>query len=255
MRKVDEILTDIEAAQTILDKANEDIPIQVRAGWEIRKADARSAMGVLVPELEAATVPSRLVGCFVSGPDDLVAAAADTVRRNGGVVVRADAVWERIVANFEPSFGADRLFRTTQFWLMVNAYRVVASELGLPGTMPAEGAISDVVCATHDDSLALVRRQIRSWAGEELNLRAVRHAIVGAVMAHGIDAPKIPVLVTGAIPEEVPVLGTLFSRVVTHELGPDSEVTDDAIGALFKAPSNNKNTKNNSKDNGKDNNK
>ena len=245
MRKVDEILKEIVAAQDVLAKANEDIPIQVRSGWAVRKEAARQALETLRPELEAATVPSRLVGCFASGDAGRIEEVAALLRDTGGIVVRADAVWERIVANFEDSFGADRLFRTTQFWLMVNAYRAIASELGLPGTIPSDAFVYDAPCPTHDDCLALVRRTIRSWATDELNLRAIRTSILDAVIADGLDDKKLPVLVTGATPDEVPVLKTLFTKAVTHEFATDFEVTTNSVTTIFRG----------SKDNGKDNSK
>ncbi len=231
---VAKIIADIRACRDLLAVAIEDVQVKFRAGHEIRRRQAQEDLVALHSALLEATVPSRLVAIFATGPDAVVAAAGEVVKE-GGIVLKADAIWRRIAAEVEPSFGPQRQWGSAQWHLMMQATAEIARELGYEAmtSLPME---NEVVVDTAADVADYARTLVSASPDiSDFQIRYCRAEILGRVVTDDLGAATVPVVVIAAAPEEVTSLRRLFGRAILHVFSPDDVPDRESMAEIFRA--------------------
>lgn len=236
MRKVKEVLAELAETTKRAETVLEEVPYKVRAGFAAAVEEAKTRLPALRSELLALTVPSRLAGVFAEGDSEAVVKTATFLRSSaaGGIVLDAEKLYREFVDVIEPSFGSDRIFRVTQYGLLMSEYSNKVADLFGPAVGRHRPEYIEETCRGYEETLTHVRRVVRDGVGDELNLRALQVAVLDEVLAGDMDARRIPVLVLGATDDEKPGLAQLFTKSTTHQFEAGFEPTKDSVLSIFK---------------------
>lgn len=229
-RKIEKIIADVQAAKKVIN-SQEDVPYAIRAGRLIQLDAAKEQLPILMKELSKATIPKRLVACFAEG-DDIASETAFDIIQNNGISLDANDLYVNIVLDIEPSYGLDRVFRVTQYGLMIQAIKALYREAEITGYALPE--YSETICVDFASTLQHVKSCMLSSGGMDLVLNRLKQDILSEVLAYELLENKVPVLVLNAGEAEKPVLSQLFSRAFTHSFSPDDVVTEESIVKIFK---------------------
>jgi hypothetical protein len=226
---------EIERLETLLAKPIEEIPRRNRAGHEILRQNAIAELAAHKTAIEVALIPARLVGVFAFGPRAVIDGVAKTLAV-GGLSIEADEVYRTIAEQVEPTLGADRRWTVLQWGHATRAVGEIASGLNYEDMMPLPTEHDHGTLPTSEDLVAFLRQTVVSSTVADLQYRYIRRALVREAIAGALAAPKIPVLVTSVVPEEISGLRRLFARSATHEFAPDFDTSDrDAVANIFKS--------------------
>lgn len=231
-RKIEAIVEELQAARDMAATNLEEVPFAIRAGMSIQVRAAADKVEPLRKELLAATVPSRLFAVLATGNLDKVKAAGDFLSANGGFVLPADRFWNTVADLIEPSYGLDRVFRTTQHSLLVQALTDAAVAQGF--SMVDMPKYRETTCPTRADTISHVRSILRTVGADGLSLVFMEADILGAVVTNQLFDKRVPVLVTGSSEDEHPFLRRLFAKAVAHDFAADFEPSKEAITKILK---------------------
>lgn len=231
-RKVEDSIADVVATRAVAATNLEEVPYVVRPGRSIAKLQAQNDLPGLEAELLGRTVPGRLVGVFAVGDPAKIATVAAFLEENGGIILDAGKLYADLAEYVEPSYGEDRVFRTTQYMRLTSAFRQQAAEVGLTKTeMPS---YTETTCETQARTAEHGRNLIRAAAGDEVNLAVLKRAVVNAVVDRELAAKRIPVLVLNATAAEQAGLSPLFSKALEFDFQPTFEVDKESVVKIFK---------------------
>jgi hypothetical protein len=203
---------DVEKRRAAVDPAA--VPSKTRPGIEIAVVEAKKNAAALARQLVQATIPSRLVGLFVSGENAQGFAAV--VRQVGGIHLQADKLYQRLTDVVDRSLEDSRVFGVNQYGRFIEEIRAIAREVG-------EGPVAGPIVNVPDYAEkrlpdrasveAFVRSAVRANPGDVLNTTLLSIDIFDQVVSGALDDAAIPVVVTGATPAEQGAIGALFARV------------------------------------------
>lgn len=199
----------------------------------VRIEEAKGQVKALRAELENLVIPDLLVGIFAEGDRDAAIRTGAFLTSNGGAMVFVDKLWNTVAADVEPSFGADREWRTTQHHLANQALNEAARKVGYDLHDSSLPSFATGLTHTKDDVASLVRDRFRAIARDGLNLACIRNDLMDAVIA-GELTERSPVIIIGATPEEKPSIASLFSRVVTHKFTKDFEAKKESVASILR---------------------
>lgn len=231
-RKIEKILSEVIAAKQLINTHEDGVPYVLRAGIGIQIAGAKERLPALLEEIKAATIPSRVVGCFASGDPSKVEEVKASILENRGVCIDASKIYNDIADAIEPSMGEARKFDVTQHNLLVEEMISLANRFNLPFVDPP--SYTDAVVATRTDLLNHVRAKIVSTSPFFVT-KAVTEELLAAVVDLGLVDRKFPVLVLNTSSEDRQALTPLFAVSGPFSFGTDFEVSKEGITTVFRS--------------------
>jgi len=227
--KIENMIADIDAAKNAKDICMDDVPYQLRAGRLMQIEAAKDALPGLTDKLAKATIPRRLIACFATGA---TRAAVAYLNCEMGITLNVDSLPYEIASEIEPSYGQDRVFRFTQYALMIRGMKEAYINAGITEFKLPD--YSETICVDLESTTEHVKSCLLSSGGIVLTLHEFKKAIITEVIDYDLLNPKIPVIVIGATEAEKPVLSQLFSRVFNYDFKADEEITEASINKIFR---------------------
>lgn len=231
METIRSLLDQIEITKRNANVNLAKVAFAMRAGFSMRKTQAKEELPRLYRRLEANVVPAKLVGLVATGDAGVVEKVAAFVDANGGVVLDASRLYQRIADRIEPSFGPKRHFADNQFMGLKQEAEKISEEVAGPVVAFEFKAL---YLKTRADTIAHVRRTIRGTMTDTLNVAVLTRSVTDQVVSKNLaDEEKLPVVLVGALPEERPALRAIFSKMIEFDFPADFDVSGGTIGALF----------------------
>lgn len=231
--RVEKIILEIKAAENAANADTENVHFSIRSGRLLQVEAAKQALPELRADLVKATVPRRLFCCFVDGDATKCMEAYNLAVENTGIGLDINKFFKDIVEQIEPSYGKDRVFRVTQYGLMIQGIKAAYRDAEIIGYGLPE--YKELICIDSEDTLTHVKNSLISSGGAGLLLQKVRENIIEQVVSSELTNSKLPVIIVGASdPEISSVLAQLFSRTFSHTFTPEEEVNPETFGKLFK---------------------
>jgi len=234
--EVDSVLEQIQKARALVSAPMTSFSLKIQAGVGIAKKQAEEALPLLEKRLMKEILPARAVVVFAQGDEEKINQVGETLRDNCGVFIDLDAWWRPLVREIEESRGPSPKFDVLQYHVMMRGVMERANEVQFDGQPKGEYCDPGML-HTSDDIMRHLRASVQDSFEEALLTCKVRSDILRAVVGFE-SAAAVPVLVKGALPEEVAVLTPLFSRAERVEIPSDFEVTEPNVGAVFKKQKN-----------------
>jgi hypothetical protein len=237
MREVKEIVKEIKETEKVAVINTNDLPYASRGGMGIAVRTACEKLPVLLDELKATIIPTKLVAVFAVGPDAITNKVAAFLEENGGLVVDANGLYRGIAKAIEPTYGADRTFGVQQFGVMMREIRDLAGSLGydeLPA--PQFDGNTSVLCRDEYQTSMHVREIIRKSIGDDFSRKFIVKNLTESVIKGAVDGRRIPILVLDTpTAEEKAALTVLFSSSTTYKFETDFTVDKQSISKIFKS--------------------
>lgn len=206
MKPLNELYLELESFKAILDKNMADVPYGNREAINISKVQAKIGYAAKLEELEKEIVPNKLVGLFLSGN---VEDTLSFVSKNGGIVIDANAVYKKMAADVEPSFGVSRDFGPSQWSIMADSY------CSLWGDFNQERFPPDYLPNLDLSSPYLhIKKMITAWEGTELATTLTRKAILDEIVSKKLISQVLVVVVGVGSKKEQKDFEKLFSKSV-----------------------------------------
>jgi hypothetical protein len=235
MRTLQEISKDLAEATASATMELDAVPYKNRAAAQTVIIQATEKLPKLLEEIKEVVVPNRLVGLFATGDTESTVRTALFLESNGGVVVDASKIYDDIADLIEPSYSKERIFCTTQYSLLIQGVRALASELGyLEVESPP---FKETICKTREDTINHVRTTLRECGvGDMANRDMLSKQIIDTIVRDSVDSKQIPVLIveTSSV-EERNAIAALFARSVDYKFAPGFVPTAAKVVSLFKA--------------------
>jgi hypothetical protein len=234
MGKISDIVKQIESCNQTLELEIESIPWGHRPSVHIAKRKAEEKLVELKRDLKDVVIPGSLISVFATGDDQAVAATAELLLANGGVVLNGGKMYNDIVGTIEPSYGAERMFCTTQYGLLVKAISEMAQEFEYEEISPPP--FREKMCKTRQDTFNHVVSILRECnVGPQLNKDFLTRQTLNDIIKGRIDSKLIPVLVVEPVTGlEGSLLHSLFSKSIDFEFPVGFEPTAKKVTAIFK---------------------
>jgi len=234
MRTNKDIIEELRNTKAIVDTEIETIPFSQRQAWRAAVVAAQAKIPDLVKELKDRVIPKTLVAVFADGDQESIRKVSAFLASNEGLALSAQKMYESVVDRVEPSYATDRLFCSTQYHLMVQRLVEIATDLGYLEIQPPR--LADKICPTVNDTLNYVRELLRECGvGDQANVDLLSKEIMDTVVAQGIDAKQIPVLVTGvSCVQERNQIATLFNTSFDYTFQPGFEPNVRNVTQIFK---------------------
>jgi hypothetical protein len=175
----------------------EDFNFQNRNGMAIAKRQAMDIIAKSKEDYEKA-IHELTLGIFVFGAkaEEFAKVAADTVLKGEAIVVRANALYNRLGKATEGFLEASRRFSINAMRALMNEMEAIGREIGLAGfdvpTFKESGAL-----ATFEDHVRFVKGIIRKTLKEDLNKIYLQKAIFKAAMEAKFTGTILPVIIVG----------------------------------------------------------
>jgi hypothetical protein len=200
----------------------DSVPFKHRPAMEMAKRQAEAQMNE-VKEQYAKFIHEGAFTIFLNGAKaDVEAWASVAVKEAGALVIRADALYQNIADDIEPSIGDRRTFGTTQLGLLVSALTNIGKQFDARNIPLPQ--INDLAhCADRDALVGLIRKLVRSVVGDVLNQKWMERDLLSEALKIRYILPVVPVIVVNSDPEEATSLsaalfsGTTFTVKVTPE--------------------------------------
>jgi hypothetical protein len=232
-RELKDIIKDIRETEKLACTKEADVPYKNRPGMGIAIRTACERLPTLIEELKATAIPSRLSAVYATGDAAVIAEAAAFLEKNGGIVINANEIYNKICADIEPTYDRSRSFNTTQHNIMLRGIREIAQALEYDN-LPAP-PYKETLCKNDLETLAHIRKVIRSSIGDEFSKKYLTKALVNAILKLGVDVPRIPILVLDVqSPEEKVNLNTLFTTNIDYKFPPNFIITSKTLSKIYK---------------------
>lgn len=233
-RTTKDIIKEIQNANKILHTDIESIPFGHRPGFKGSMIQASESLPKLLEEIEKIVFPGSLVGLFAFGDEESIGRVGIVLNKTEGIVLDAQKFYQTIADLVEPSYGTDRLFCTTQYGLMIQQLKEIATDLGYLEIVPPP--FIEKVCPKPQDTLLHVRNCLRDCnVGDQANVDLLKKEIVDKIVKEEIESKQIPVMVTNTLcADEQNHIAILFNKSNEYTFKPDFEPTIKNIISIFK---------------------
>lgn len=234
MKTLESMINELSAAQATAAIDIEEKPASVRGGWATRVREAKDAVVTLRKEYSEALLKSS-VAIFLDGAPEKIAKATEVFTANNGLIVDANALYDRFTKVIEPTMSEGRSWGVAQTFRLNVAIQEIMHEVGVnemdrptPGNPPA--------LPTADDTRKYVKSLIQGAVGDNLARLYLAKSVVDRAVEIRYTGVTVPVLVLGATPDEAANLTLNFGKgVTTLKLDDLDEVTEESLSKLLKA--------------------
>lgn len=171
------------------------VPYKNRASAAIAKNDAETKLKALREEYTA-QLRERVLTIFVVGSKEDCAIFTKIATDEADVLsIDADAMYEKMAADVEPTIGAQRMFGGTQLQHLIRSLEQRGREANA-GFLPVPRILDVVVVNPPVTTKAVVKDIIVSQIGVDLNARWIEAQIVELAIAAEYGEKFVPVVVT-----------------------------------------------------------
>lgn len=169
-----------------------------RGGISIAKADAEVKLKALREEF-VAQLTERVASIFVVGAPADLKQFGEIAADQGAIVIFADAMYEKMAADIEPTIGAQRMFGGTQVQHLIRSLEDCGRYAGL-GFLKVPRLLDVVVTKPPESeegphTVDVVKDLISSQVGPELNTKWLEASIANAAVEDAYDSRIITVVV------------------------------------------------------------
>ena len=210
----------------------EECDWRVRPGMSIAKADAKDKLeGLKKRYLDA--ISGTTFSLFVLGPkaEDFVK-VAEAESAAPLLVLRADAIYHRLMERVEETLGANREFGTMQMGMVIRALSELARDLDIKA-FDAPKFIESGTLVNTAAVLAHVRRIVREAVGDDFNRIFLTREITRKALEMRYTSTVLPVVVLGLeSDDEVSGLNSIAARFGARVVAQD-EVTKESVIEVF----------------------
>lgn len=194
-----------------------EVDAKSRSGHELVK---RQALNELAPARTALAEALRrgLAAVFVRGDKELVKDFASIAENEGpAIVVACDGLYVRLAKEIEGAMRQDRQWEPSQHARLLDSLAALCTDMGLTN-MPAPKFQSGQSVRDLNELIQLVRKLVREATGDKLNQLVLEREILNAAAKIDYIRNVVPVVVTGASPDEQNGLAAFFNnRTVTAD--------------------------------------
>lgn len=233
METIRSLLDQIASTKKAAGASLGSVDFRMRQGFAMRKTQAKEELPRLYKRLQDSLVPSKLVCVVATGDTEVGAKVAEFVAANGGIALDAAAMYERIAARIEPSFGPRRHYAENQFMGTKLEAEKISDEVEGP---VVQFKFKTAYTKTPAEVVAHVRDLIRGSMADVLNASYLSRAAMDQVVTKDLadESDRLPVVLTGTLPQERAALRRLFAKSIEFEFPTDFPVAGDKIVAVFK---------------------
>ena len=235
MRTLEEVTKEIEVVAQVAGKELDSLHWATRGAWATKIETAKQQLPVLQAEYKT-TLLRNAVAIFVDGSDEKQAQFATLVTNTGeGVAAYADALYQRLTLEVEATMGHTREWGVGQTAKLHSALMAVMFDLKLSEIpMPSVRDVGRKL-KTHEDVFNHIRSIVRAACGDQLNALYLETEVSRRAREIRYTHTTVPVVVLGALPDEVQVLGASYAKgYATVSLKDDEEVNEDLLKKVFK---------------------
>lgn len=222
---------------SLLPLANKDldgVDLKSRASHENAKREAQDRL-VELKKTFADTLRARQAAVFVDGTNTAVHDFTEIAQDEGALAVRADELYRKLASDIEPVMRRDRLIEPEQFAQLMRALYDVSRTMNVQD-FPQPSFVPGKILNTFDDIVAYVRETVRSAAGDQLNAVFLQNRISETALNIRYQKDIVPVIVTGALEQEVSGLAALFeNRRIQLKLDNEEEITKETVSKALTA--------------------
>lgn len=187
------VLQEMEAAKKAADIDLEKVPFKNRASLSIAKTDATVKLKSLREEY-AALLRERVVTVFVAGSkEDCQLFAQISDAQQGTLSISADAMYEKMAADIEPTIGAQRMFGGTQLQHLIRSVEDCGRQANL-GFLQVPRLIDVIVVKPPVTTMSVVKDLVTSQLGHDLNARWIESKITEMAIEEEFEK-LVPVVV------------------------------------------------------------
>lgn len=207
LEKLTEELTETEKTAAL---DPEILPWQTRGAWAMAIGEAKTRLETLRAQYKALLMRNA-VAIFVDGDSAKTAEFAKLVDEENGIVVDANALYDRLTKEVELTLGDQRSWGIHQTHKLHLALQEVMHELKLTSLpMPSRGELPLV--PTSADTLKHIRNVVNGATSGELNALYVLNDIAKRALEIRYIGVVAPVLIVGAQADEQSVLARSFGK-------------------------------------------
>jgi len=232
MSTLEKLFEDYEATAKTAAINIEEMPAATRGGWGSRVREAQDHLKEVRAEYKK-TLLKNAVAIFLEGDAAKIEAAVALARDNGGVVIDANALYERLAKPAEATLSEARQWGVAATHRLHLGIQEVMYETGLNEvTMPASEL---PYVATYQDVVAHVKHLIRNAVGDQLNRFYVEESLARAAIEIRYTGVTVPVLVVNAEPSEQATIAASFLKGNTSmKIEATDEVDKDFLSKLLR---------------------
>lgn len=230
LEKLDAKMADIS---TTANKKLEEIPASVQGAWSTAITNAKAELKATRAEYRQVLLHNA-VAILVGGDSAKVTEFVTLAKDEGGIVVDAAALYERLAQGVEPTLGDRRMWGIHQSHMLHKTLQEVMTELNLT-ELPMPARTPDVVVESHQDLVAHIRKLIVDGVGNELNALYVEEETAKRAFEIRYIGSTAPVLIVNAEAGEATALAKSFGKgEASVTVNSDDEINKDFLVKTLK---------------------
>lgn len=209
MSTLEKLIEDYESTAKTAAINLDEMPAATRGGWGSRVREAQDHVKEVRTEYKRALLKNG-VAIFLEGDAVKIEAAATLARENDGVVIDANALYERLAKPVEATLSEARQWGVSATHRLHLGIQEIMFETGLSEvSMPASEL---PYVATFQDVVAHVKKLIRNAVGDQFNRCYVEEDLVRQAIKIRYTGVTVPVLIVNAEPNETATIAASFLK-------------------------------------------
>jgi hypothetical protein len=210
MTSLEKLDTKMAALGEIANKKLEEMPASVQGSWGAAIRNAKDELKAVQSEYRG-TLLRNAVAILVNGDKVKAAQFVALAKEEGGIVVDANALYERLAGPIEQTFSDIRTWGIHQSHMLHKLLQEVMADLSL-NELPMPARSQDTVLPTHGDVVEHVRKLIVEGVGNELNALYIEQEAARQAFAIRYTGVTAPILLVNASAEEASALAKGFGK-------------------------------------------
>jgi predicted nucleic acid-binding protein len=233
MRTLKELNKELAEVEKTAAMNIEEIPASVRGGWTTSIEKAKTDLKALRAAYKKVLL-SNGVAIFLTGDSAKVTELAKLADEEGGIVVDANALYERLAKEVEQTISDQRSWGIHQVHKFHLALQEVMHEVGL-SELPMPSRDTMPLVKTFQDVVDHIRSVLRAAVGDQLNAIYIEAQAAKRAFEIRYIGVMTPVLIAGAKDGEFHQLSKSFGKgTATVNVLASDEVNKEFLGKALK---------------------
>lgn len=230
LEKLDTKMADLSATAN---KKLDEIPASVQGAWSSAIRSAKDELQGVRAEYRQVLL-SNAVAILVGGDSAKVTEFVALAKEEGGIVVDATALYERLAEGIEQTLSDQRQWGIHQSHMLHKLLQEVMTELNLT-ELPMPARTPDVVVPTLQDVVDHVRHLIVDGVGNELNALYLEEETAKRAFEIRYIGSTAPVILVNAQANEAAALAKSFGKgEASVTINSDDEINKDYLAKTLK---------------------
>ncbi len=230
LEKLDEKMATLSVTAN---KNLEEIPASVQGSWAYAIRSAKDELKAVRAEYRAVLLRNA-VAILVEGDKAKVGEFVALAKAEGGIVVDASALYERLANGIEPSLSNQRTWGIQQTHMLHKLLQEVMTELNLT-ELPMPARSFDAVVPTFQDVVDHCRKLLVDAVGGELNSLYLEEEIARRAFEIRYIGSTAPVLIVNAHKSDIGPLAKSFGKgEASVTVNSDDEIDKDFLAKALK---------------------